>query len=285
MKINKISPLSHPYLQILGPIAKCPKELYVMGELPKQRRVSVAVIGTRKPTAYGREVTHRIAHALAEKGVVIVSGLALGIDGLAHEAALEAGGTTIAVLANGLPRIYPATHRRLAERILNEGGAIISEYESGVDPRGHQFLERNRLVSGLADAVVITEAAQRSGTLNTAAHALEQGKDVFVVPGNITSPLSAGCNALLKQGALAVTHPDDILDVIAPELLRPQGILPLGQNPSQTAIIALLQAGVRDGDELQQRSRLEPSDLSQSLTLLELAGAIRSLGGNQWTLR
>jgi DNA processing protein len=285
MKINKLSPLSHPYLQILEPIAKCPKELYIMGELPPRRQVSVAIIGTRKPTAYGKEVTHRLAYALAERGVVIVSGLALGIDGLAHTAALEAGGTTIAVLGNGLPQIYPASHRHLGERIINGGGAILSEYEEGMPALGHQFLERNRLVSGLADAIVITEAAQRSGTLNTAAHALEQGKDIFVVPGNITSPQSAGCNALLKQGALPVTGPDDILEVIAPELLRSQGTLPLGQTASESAIIALLQTGVRDGDELQQKSKLAPSDLSQSLTMLEIAGTIRSLGGNQWTLR
>jgi DNA processing protein len=285
MKINKISPLSHHYLQILEPLAKCPKELYIMGDLPEQRRASVAIVGTRKPTAYGKEVTHQLAFALAKRGVVIVSGLALGVDGLAHTAALEAGGTTIAVLANGLPRIYPAAHKHLARRIINEGGAVISEYEPDSAARGYQFLERNRLVSGLADAIVITEAAQRSGTLNTAAHALEQGKDVFVVPGNITSPLSAGCNALLKQGALPATSPDDILEVIAPELLKTQAVLPLGQNASESAIIALLQAGVRDGDELQQRSKLPPSDLNQSLTMLEIAGTVRSLGGNQWTLR
>jgi DNA processing protein len=285
MKINKISPLSHNYLQILEPLAKCPKELYIMGDLPEQRRVSVAIVGTRKPTAYGKEVTHQLAYSLAKRGVVIVSGLALGVDGLAHTAALEAGGTTIAVLANGLPRIYPAAHQHLARRIMNEGGAVISEYEPDSAARGYQFLERNRLVSGLADAIVITEAAQRSGTLNTAAHALEQGKDVFVVPGNITSPLSAGCNALLKQGALPVTSPEDILEVIAPELLRQQEALPLGQNASESAIIALLHAGVRDGDELQQRSDLPPSDFSQSLTMLEIAGTVRSLGGNQWTLR
>lgn len=285
MKINKISPLSHNYLQILEAVAKCPVELYVMGTLPEQRQVSVAIVGTRKPSAYGKEVTHQLASALAKRGVVIISGLALGVDGLAHTAALEAGGTTIAVLGNGLPRIYPAAHQQLAQRIVNEGGAIISEYEPDSAARGFQFLERNRLVSGLADAVVITEAAGRSGTLNTAAHALEQGKDVFVVPGNITSPLSAGCNALLKQGALPATSPDDILEVIAPWLLSRPEAPPLGQNASESVIIALLSEGVRDGDQLQQRSNLQPSDLSQSLTMLEIAGTVRSLGGNQWTFR
>jgi len=285
MKINEISPLSHPYLQILSSIAVTPKKLYTLGKLPEQRRVSVAIVGSRKPTAYGKEVTQQLAFELAKRGVVIISGLALGVDGIAHQAALEAGGMTIAVLGNGLPNIYPSTHRQLAERILKADGAIISEYEPHTPAQGFRFLERNRIISGLADAVIITEAASRSGTLNTAGHALEQGKDIFVVPGNITSPLSAGCNALLKQGASPVTSPDDILEIIAPELLHPQAVLALGNNSAETAIITVLQSGVRDGEELQQKTKLEPHDLSQTLTMLEIAGVVRSLGGNQWTLR
>lgn len=285
MKINEISPLSHPYLQILSSIAVTPKKLYTLGKLPEQRRVSVAIVGTRKPTAYGKEVTQQLAFELAKRGVVIISGLALGVDGIAHQAALEAGGTTIAVLGNGLPKIYPSSHRQLAERIVVSGGAILSEYAPNTPSYPSQFLERNRIISGLADAVIITEAAARSGTLNTAGHALDQGKEIFVVPGNITSPLSAGCNALLKQGASPVMSPDDILEVIAPELLHPQAILALGNNPAETAVITVLQSGVRDGEELQQKTKLEPHDLSQTLTMLEIAGVVRSLGGNQWTLR
>ena len=285
MKINKLSPLEHSYLQILTSIAKPPETLYMLGSLPKERRVSIAIVGTRKPTAYGREVTQQLAYTLAKRGVVIVSGLALGVDGIAHQAALEAGGTTIAVLGNGLPKIHPSTHKNLAERIVSSGGAILSEYEPDTPSMGFRFLERNRIVSGLADAIVITEAAGRSGTLNTASHALEQGKEIFVVPGNITSPLSAGCNALLRQGATPVTKPDDILEAIAPDLLRPQSILPLGDTPAETAIISLLQSGVRDGDELQQKSRLEARELAEALTMLEINGTVRSLGANQWTLR
>lgn len=285
MEINKISPLEHPYLQILKSLANCPKELYFLGSLPPERRVSVAIVGTRKPTAYGKEVTQRLAYELAEKGVIIISGLALGVDGIAHEAALEAGGTTIAVLGNGLPDIHPSTHRDLAKRIISSGGAILSEYLPHTPALGFRFLERNRLVSGLADAIIITEAAARSGTLNTAAHALEQGKEIFVVPGNITSPLSAGCNALLRQGATPITKTDDILEVIAPELSRPQVGLPLGRTPHETAILTLLQTGVRDGDKLQRESNIAAVEFTQTLTMLELSGAIRSLGGNQWTLR
>lgn len=132
---------------------------------------------------------------------------------------------------------------------------------------------------------MITEAAERSGTLSTAAHALEQGKEVFVVPGNITSPMSAGCNKLLKQGAHVATCAEDILEVIAPELLIAQTALPLGSTPLETTILELIHSGVRDGDELQQRSGAAVTDLNLSLTMLELAGSIRSLGGNQWTLR
>lgn len=246
--------------------------------------MSVAIVGTRKPSSYGKEVTHQLAYELARKGVVIVSGLALGVDSIAHRAALEAGGTTIAVLGNGLPKIYPSTHKALAEQIIRSGGAVISEYEEGTPPIGFRFLERNRIVSGLADAIIITEAAARSGTMSTAGHALEQGKEIFVVPGNITSPLSAGCNALLRQGATPVTKVEDILEVIAPDLLQPQSMLALGDTPAETAIITLLQSGIRDGELLQQKSQLEPQEFAQALTMLEINGTIRSLGGNQWTL-
>ncbi len=283
-KINKLLPLSHPYLQIVDSIAQKPKQLYSIGVLPEERKVSVAIVGTRKPSSYGKEVTHQLAYELARKGVVIVSGLALGVDSIAHRAALEAGGTTIAVLGNGLPKIYPSTHKALAEQIIRSGGAVISEYEEGTPPIGFRFLERNRIVSGLADAIIITEAAARSGTMSTAGHALEQGKEIFVVPGNITSPLSAGCNALLRQGATPVTKVEDILEAIAPDLLQPQSMLALGDTPAETAIITLLQSGIRDGELLQQKSQLEPQEFAQALTMLEINGTVRSLGGNQWAL-
>lgn len=285
MKINQITPRDNNFLQIIDSIVLMPKKLYYIGTLPAERKPTVAIVGTRKPTAYGREVTMQIATDLAKRGVIIVSGMALGIDGIAHRATLEAGGTTIAVQGNGLAKLYPSSHRQLGEDIIQHGGAILSEYEPHVEARGFQFLERNRIVSGLSDAILITEASARSGTLNTAKHALEQGKEVFVVPGNITSPLSAGCNALIKQGATPVTSADDILEVIAPELLRPQTMLALGDNKSQSKIIQLLQYGVRDGDELQTQSGIEPSQFASELTMMEINGIIRNLGANQWTLR
>ncbi len=284
-KINTISPDEHKFTQIITSIALVPKKLHYMGILPTERRPTVAIVGTRKPSSYGREVTHRLAYDLARKGVVIVSGMALGIDGIAHRGALEAGGTTIAVLGNGLPDFYPRTHRQLGEDIIDNRGAVLSEYDPGMPAMLHHFLARNRIVSGLSDAVLITEAAARSGSLNTARHALEQGREVFAVPGNITNPLSSGCNQLIKQGATPVTCAEDILEIIAPHLLKPQTQLALGDNPLQTRIIQLLQSGVRDGDQLQVAAEMSASEFSTELTMMEIDGIIRSLGGNQWALR
>jgi DNA processing protein len=285
MKINKISPDENDFTKILTSVNPKPQALYYIGTLPNKRQPTITIVGTRKPTKYGQEVTHTLAYELAKRGVVIVSGLALGIDGIAHRAALEAGGTTLAVLANGLSQITPRTHRQLGIDILAAGGAILSEYEPGVAPAKFRFLERNRLVSGLSDGVLITEAAARSGTLSTAARALEQGKDVFVVPGNITSPLSAGCNQLIRSGAIPVTRVEDILEVIMPHEIENQVKLSLGDNEAQATLIELLQSGIRDGEEIQQRSGLEASVFSTELTMLEINGIVRALGSNQWTLR
>lgn len=284
-KIKQITPDSNNFLQIIGTIADPPDTLYYSGTLPDARRPAVAIVGTRKPTAYGKEVTHRLAYELAKKGVIIISGMALGVDGIAHRGALEAGGTTIAVLGNGLDDFYPRSHRQLGEDIIKSGGAILSEYPEGTPAYPVHFLRRNRIVSGLSDGIIITEAARRSGTLNTAAHALEQNKEIFVVPGNITSPLSAGCNALLRQGATPVTSAEDILELIAPQLLAPQTSLALGDNPLQTKIIQLLQAGIRDGDQLQQQSGANASEFATELTMMEINGLIRNIGANQWVLR
>ncbi len=286
MNINNITPDKHKFLQITSSIDKPPKIVYYCGKLPEARIPTVAIVGTRKPTAYGKEVTRQIAYDLARQGIVVVSGLALGVDGIAHAAALEAGGTTIAVLPCGLPKIYPASHRQLASDIVAGGGALLTEYDSDAEfSYQSNFLERNRIVAGLADAVVITEAAARSGTLNTAAHALAQGKEVFVVPGNITSPMSSGCNALLKQGASVALSAQDIIEVVAPGLLTPQVSLALGNTPTEVAILEQLAAGIRDGDEIQRITGVSAVELATALTMLEIAGSVRALGSNQWSLR
>jgi len=284
MKIKAIHPDESVFLQIIDSIASKPKTLYLVGSLPPERLPVVAIVGTRKPTSYGKEVTFKLAYELAKKGVVIASGLALGVDAIAHRAALEAGGTTIAILANGLDSVYPTTNRQLAQDIVKNGGALLSEYPAGTPARAFQFLARNRIVSGVADAVIVTEAAARSGTLSTVMHALDQNREVFAVPGMITSPMSAGPNRLLQQGAHPALTVNDILQVIAPHLIELQTTLNMGSNPVEVKIIDLLKTGVRDGDTLQQASGFEPSAFSQALTMLEIGGLIRPLGGNQWTI-
>ena len=283
MKINSISPDKQKFLQRLENIDASPKSLYFIGKIPDTEVKAVAIVGSRKPTSYGKEVAERLSYELAQKGIVIVSGLALGIDAIAHRGALQARQSTIAVLANGLDTIYPSSHKELARNIIENNGALVSEYKTGTPPLPHQFLERNRLVSGLADAVIVVEAAIRSGTLSTASHSLGQGREVFAVPGNITSPLSAGCNALLRQGATPVTCAQDILDVIAPNISY-QTELIFGDTPEEQTILELLQAGIRDGEELLIKSKLDATTYSQTLSLLELKGTIKALGGNKWRL-
>lgn len=283
-KINRQSIGISGFTSVLSTIPTPPKELYVIGRLPADHHPTVAIVGSRRPTAYGIEVTHRLATDLARAGVVVVSGLAFGIDAIAHTAAVEAGGETIAVLAGGLHAIYPAAHRGLAEQIIKSGGAIISEQAKGVEAHKYHFLSRNRLVSGLADALIVTEATERSGTLSTVSHALEQGREVFAVPGPITSLLSAGPNRLLQQGAHPVVSARDVLEVIAPQLLKPQTQLLLGANEVETSILQLLQHGAQPLEAIEQKINLTAAELSQALTMLELSGMIRNLDG-RWSLR
>lgn len=285
MEIRNFNPNNYEYSRNLQHIPQPPSSLFICGDLPKTRIKSVAIVGARKPTAYGHEVAANLAVELARHGVVIISGLAYGIDKIAHQATLDAGGTTIAVLAGGLDNIYPTPNRSLAKKIVASGGALLSEYPAGMSAMPHQFLERNRLVSGLADAVVVVEAAARSGTLSTANHALDQGKEVFAVPGNITSPLSEGCNQLIKNGATPLLSAQDVLEFLFPEGVKTQQISLLqGENDAENAILALLAQGFRDSAEILSKSGLTPIEFNQALTMLELRGAIKSIGNNQFSL-
>lgn len=283
MKINTISVTDPCFAHTLATIPHPPKQVYVRGTIAGSSP-AVAIVGTRKPTPYGRAVTLELAEKLARRGIVIISGLALGVDGIAHQGALNVGGQTVAVLASGVDLITPTSHRQLAGQILAAGGAIISEYEPGTPPLAHQFLERNRLVSGLADAVIVTEASARSGTMNTVMHALEQGRDVYAVPGNITSLTSAGCNKLIEQGAAPIIDIDAFVDRFVPLENAPKQPLLLAQTTEEQAILDLIQSGITDGDELQKKSRLSASTYSTTMTMLELRGVIRPLGANHWSL-
>lgn len=284
MKINAISVNDPLYPSRLKTIPDAPKKLYYLGNLRPEINKIVAIVGTRKPTAYGRAVTTRLAEMLALRGVTIVSGLALGIDGIAQQTALAVGGHTMAVLASGLTEITPHSHRNLAIEILKHKGALLSENPPGTPPLKWQFLKRNRIVSGLADAVIVTEAGAQSGTMNTVMHALAQGRDVYAVPGNITSPMSAGCNRLIEQGATPIVDIEAFVDNLVPKEKAAKQTLLLAQTPEEQVIIELLQSGIQDGDELQKRSKLSSSVYSTTMTMLELRGVIRPLGANTWSV-
>lgn len=316
-KINQISPQEHNFTEVLDTIALKPKILYFYGKLPenvlknniKKRSKTVAIVGSRHNTKYGEEIAYKLSYELAKHGVIIVSGLAYGIDSIAHRGCLDAGGVTVAVLGTRIDNIYPKAHRPLAEEILKTGGAIISEYPSIKDQNAPlapaefideatnkrrieqkaSFLYRNRLIAGLSDAVVIVEAAEQSGSLNTATHALEQGKDVFAVPGNITSSYSQGCNKLIKQGAFPYTEPDDILRELFPDEylkkrknMKSQNLL--GDTDVETKILQAIATGLRKGDDIMKATNLPPEVFNQAVTLLEIKGRLRSLGLNSWSL-
>lgn len=282
MKINSITALTAEFPEKLRHIPTPPQELFYRGELPDPARKSVAIVGTRKPTRYGTEVTLDLARKLAERGVIVISGLALGVDALAHQGALKGRGMTVAVLAGGVDKPSPYTNAQLAEEILAHGGGIISEYQPGTVPYRDHFLARNRLVAGLSDALIVTEASLRSGTANTVMHALEQGREVYAVPGPITSPMSAGCNHMIAQGATPITSVDEFVEQFVPRAGIQQEIF--AYSDEEKIIIDLLKSGIREGDELQAKSQLDAGKFAMTMSMLEIRGAIKPLGANHWSL-
>lgn len=286
MNVKKLTLTSAEYPEPLRHISSPPKQLFVLGDLQSLLEAPrVAVVGSRKVTPYGRAVTEMLAGELAAKGIVIISGLALGVDAVAHRAALDAGGKTLAVLPTSLDNIYPSVHRDLARKIVASGGVLVSEYDTGMPGLKKNFIERNRLVSGLSDAVLITEAAQKSGTLHTANFALEQGRTVLTVPGNITSAGSEGTNNLIKSGALPVTETADIFEALhlTPKDLQRQ--LPLGTNAAEQAILDHMQAGISDATALMHAAGMDAAEFSRTLSMLEISGRVVPLGAGQWRIR
>ena len=283
----RTTPVKPNYPKQLLQLHSPPKELFIISEhwpnlLTKNM---LAVVGSRKFSNYGKSVTEKLTTAAAGRGVVIVSGLALGVDGIAHQAALKAGGLTIAVLPCGLDTIYPKTHYSLAKQIIENGGALISEYppHSKIAFKSN-FVARNRLISGLAKAVLIPEAAEKSGSLHTANFALSQNREVLAVPGPIDSPLSAGCNKLIKTGATPVTCEQDLLDLfhLSSDPLPDKEVF--ADNEQEHAILRLIAQGINDIDNLSDQSGLETSVFQQTLSMLEITGRIKPLGGGKWTL-
>ncbi|MCL1876796.1 DNA-processing protein DprA [Candidatus Saccharibacteria bacterium] len=308
-EINNISPDQHKFLQRTSVIDNPAKCLWFQGNLPENwsEMPIVAIVGSRKPTEYGKNVTLRLAAALAAHNVIIVSGLAIGHDSLAARGALDGGGITIGVVGNGLNNQYPRTTWALREEILEKGGAVISEYSPETPVYPGNYLLRNRLISALSDVVIVVEAGEKSGTLNTAMHALNQGKELMAVPGNITSPLSVGCNRLIASGAGIVLGADDVLEKlreifsmraggesvakqisasISSKVKDPTLSQPItASDTSETKILKLLTQGVIDGDEIMRRAHLSVVEYNTNLTMLEINGQVRALGANRWTLR
>lgn len=284
--VRALVPEDADYPPLLREIDDVPPVLYVRGGLEPRDRLAVAVVGTRQATAYGREVAEELVTGLARYGVTVVSGLAKGIDYVAHRAALEAKGRTIAVQACGLDLIYPASHAALAREIM-DGGALISDYALGTRPRAEFFPRRNRIMSGMALATLVVEADQGSGALITARLALEQNREVMAVPGSIFSPASRGTIQLIQAGAKAVATIQDILEelnVTAIGQAREPAQLSLDLSPQETRLLGHLTREPVHIDELSQRAGLPVPEVSSALVLLELNGLARQVGAMHFVL-
>ncbi|MFO7772975.1 MAG: DNA-processing protein DprA [Dehalococcoidia bacterium] len=282
------------YPSRLKEIYDYPPVLYVRGALPVQDEPCLAVVGTRRPTIYGRQVTEEMATDLAGSRITIVSGLARGIDSVAHRAALDAGGKTMAVFASGLDIIYPRENARLAQAIM-ERGALVSEHPLGVKPRPENFPLRNRIMSGLSLGVLVVEAGERSGALITAQQAVEQNREVFAIPGSILSPASQGTNRLIQEGAKLVQNYADILQELNLSMVVEQRAL--GTSPPdprlegfslvsevESVLLEQLSSEPNHIDEICRRSGLAMPEVSSTLALLELKGIARQVGNMNYVL-
>lgn len=274
------------YPNYLREIPNPPPLLYLKGDLLEQDRWAVAVVGTRRLTGYGRQVTRDLVAGLVQNNITVVSGLARGIDAVAHKTAVELGGRTLAVLGSGLDAIYPADNRALAQEITQGHGAIISEYGLGIQPEAKNFPPRNRIISGLSLGVIIVEAGERSGALITTNFALEQNREVFAVPGNINSPASQGPNKLIQEGAKLVTRVEDVLEELNLHMVaeRTAVQLVLPETAEEIALYTQLSAQPVHIDDLSRSTGLPSALVSSTLTLMELKGMVQQVGGMNYVL-
>lgn len=261
-----------------------PAELFVRGCLPSD--LGVAVVGTRRVGPYGRACVARLVPAIVRAGLPVISGLAFGVDAEAHQATLDRGGVTVAVLGSGADdeAIYPRDHTGLARRILESGGALVSEYPPGTRPRQGHFPARNRIIAALSRAVLVIEAPMKSGAMITARLALEHGVDVWAVPGPIVSERSEGPNRLIRQGATPITCAEDIYDALGLTPLPESD--PVGPDPMdlEARAIEALRRAALTADELARATDVAAAVATALLTILELRGLIRSVGGGRYTL-
>ena len=272
--------MDEAYPARLKEIDQPPPVLYIHGEYLMDDLFAVAIVGTRKVTPYGRQVTEEIASYLASNGITVVSGLARGVDAVAHQAALKAGGRTIAVLGSGVDKIYPPEHRGLAEQMMTRG-AVISDYAVGTPPDASNFPPRNRIISGLSLAVVVIEAAETSGALITAEFAAAQGREIFAVPGSILAPQSKGTNRLIQNGALPLLTPVDLMQAL--DLTRMDNqksarkILP--SDETEALVLKALGTEPLHVDEIRNQADLPIEKISAALAMMELKGMVRQVGG------
>lgn len=282
--IKTVTLFDADYPALLKEIYDPPVIVYYKGEVPKGR--SIAVVGTRKVTGYGKIVTEKFASALAKFGFVIVSGLARGVDTLSHKSALAVDGKTIAVLGGGLDNIFPSENAQLAEKIHSGFGSVISELPPDYPALPGNFPARNRIISGLSSAVLVTEAAQDSGSLITAREALDQGREVFAIPGPITSATSKGTSLLIKQGATLVTEPEEILEELGIEKVSSSN-LQVSDNfqlsNEEQSILKALENEVKHLDEICRQLSLATPLVSASLIKMEIKGLVKNLGGGLYT--
>ncbi len=279
--ISALTPDDEDYPRRLKEIVDPPPLLYVRGELLDRDEWSLAIVGTRRPTPYGIQVTRSLTAELAGSGLTVVSGLARGVDGIAHETTLEHGGRTVAVVASGLDRVYPPEHKGLAARILDSGGALISEYPLGTRPDARFFPRRNRIIAGVTLGTLVTEASEKSGTWHTVTSALDQGREVFAVPGPITSEQSTGANNVIKRGlGKLVSCGQDILEELNVGPIERQAQLAeqLPEDPAEAALLERIGHEPIHVDELSRLLQQPVHETAAAMATLELKGLIHQVG-------
>jgi DNA processing protein len=281
--IRVITWIDDDYPTRLREIQASPPVLYVRGTITTRDDWSAAIVGTRRMTSYGRQITKELAGILALSGLTIVSGLARGVDSVAHRTALAEGGRTLAVLGSGVDTIYPPEHRGLAEAIV-ENGALISDYSPGTPPESTNFPPRNRIISGLSLATVVIEAGQSSGALITASFAVDQGRDVFAVPGNITAPQSKGTNRLISKGAFPLLDPTDVLDSLNLTMIASYQQMRdnVPGDETEAKLLAVIQSEPVHVDEISAITSLPVEKVTATLVIMELKGMVRRVGGMQY---
>lgn len=284
--IKTVSVNDASYPEMLREIEDAPIVIYMRGDMYPHDRYAIAIVGSRKPTSYGATVAERISEELASMGFTIVSGMARGIDALSHKGALRAGGRTVAVLGSGLDVPYPPENKGLMEKIVN-AGCVMSEFLPGTPPDRENFPKRNRVISGLSLGVLVIEATADSGSLITAGYALEQGREVFAVPGNITSSTSEGTNELIKKGAVLTRKAEDVLEELAPVLkgfIKAKEKAKIEVTEEEEKLCNVLSGEPKHIDDISRESKLPASKVLGILLSLELKGVIRQTTGKRFYL-